>query len=132
MIQTLDTPRIHSALSIPPSVQQARADYAALLQRLIETAPLLGYDSIASLPALTEHDLRIILRQRPELFWEAVADSTSVGPVVTHFLGAPDRNDRHALIAITMINILWGYAQPLLLIDLQEEMERRQTEAHLA
>jgi hypothetical protein len=116
-----------SPMPSPPTAQQAHADYHQLLGRLIDAAPLVGYSSVLSLPELTDHDLRTVLHQRPELFWEAIADSATVGRLVTHFLGAPRARDRYALVGVSVINIVWDYAKPLLLIDVQEEMERRQT-----
>lgn len=117
-----------SLVPCPPSPRQARIDYAALLQRLIDTAPPGGYDGVHTLLHLTERDLQTVLHQRPELFHEAVADSMTVGRVITHFLGHADRHERRELLGMVLINSIWDYVRPLLLIDLQEEMARRQEE----
>lgn len=120
-----------SALIIdPPSAQQARNNYTALLQRLLDNAPHGTYDSVTSLYSLTEGDLQIILQQRPELFHEAIADSMTIGRVITHFLGHADRHERRELLGMVLINSIWDYVRPLLLVDLQEEMERRQSEGN--
>ena len=108
-----------------PTAHEAYIAYRALIDRIVAAAPLVGYSSVLTLPELTDLDLRTVLHQRPQLFWEAIADSGTVGRVVSHFLGDPRASERHALIGISIINTIWDYAKPLLLIDVHEEMERR-------
>lgn len=104
--------------------------YWDLLNRIIAQAPLVGYDSVQSLPEFTDADLRIVLDQRPELFHEAIADSRTIGRVTTHFLGVQQpQTDRDGLIGAAVKNALWSYIKPLLLADVQEEIERQQRQA---
>jgi hypothetical protein len=98
--------------------------YRGLLRRLNERAPLAGYDSVSSLPQFESPDLAIILQRRPDLLYAAVADSSAVGPVVTHYLATePDFMRRMGLIGNALVGIVSDHVRPLLLMDLQEERE---------
>lgn len=107
----------------------ATPNYRALLSRIAESSP--DATSVRDLPELTLADLGLVLKHYPNAFIEALADEPAVAELCADRLGDTIQKvtERYSHVGLVIVGAIRCYLKPLVLRDVQLEIER-QREAH--
>jgi hypothetical protein len=102
-----------------------RLTYRGVLQRLADAAPPDGYQRVQDLLPLSLQDLAALLTERPQLLWDALADSEEIGRQLTAALAQAQRpaTETYTLIGMVLVGIVRTYVMPLVLEDVWALLE---------